>query len=78
MSHAPHELAEDFPNDLDRIHELKVNDAHFRKLFDEYHEVNARIHRSETKIDPMDQYAEEELRKQRLRIKDEIAAMLRD
>lgn len=76
MSHVPHELHEEFPDKVDRIHELKVENAHFQKLFDEYHEVNRAIHRSETNVEPTDQFHEENLRKQRLRLKDEVARML--
>ena len=40
MSHTPHELADDFPQDVEKIHELKVSNPHFAKLMDEYHEIN--------------------------------------
>ena len=77
MSHTPHELAEEFPDKVDRIHDLKESDAHFRKLFDTYHEINRAIHRAETNVEPTDQFHEEDMRKQRMRLKDEIAAALR-
>lgn len=77
MSHTPHELAEEFPDKVDRIHDLKESDAHFRKLFDAYHEINRAIHRAETNVEPTDQFNEEDMRKQRMRLKDEIAAALR-
>ena len=76
MSHTPHELAEEFPDKADRIHELKTEDAHFRKLFDEYHEVNRAVHRAETNIEPMDSIAEQELRKRRMHLKDSLAQMI--
>ena len=76
MSHVPHELHEEFPDKVEKIHDLKVNDAHFQKLFDEYHDVNRAIHRAETNVEPMDQFHEEDLRKRRVRLKDEIARML--
>lgn len=76
MSHTPHELADDFPNDVDRIHDLKTTNAHFAKLVDEYHEVNRAVHRAETGIEPMEELAEVDLRKKRMRLKDEIAGML--
>ena len=53
MSHVPHELAEEFPDQIDRMHELKQSDAHFAKLFDEYHELNRAVHRAETNIEPL-------------------------
>ena len=76
MSHTPHELAEEFPDKVDRMHELKEADAHFRKLFDEYHEVNRAIHRAETNVEPTDELNEVRMRKERMYLKDQIAGML--
>ncbi|MEM9619667.1 MAG: YdcH family protein [Pseudomonadota bacterium] len=76
MAHTPHELAEDFPGQADKIHELKMNDAHFARLADEYHTVNREVHRVETGVEAASQEREEELRKTRMRLKDEIAAIL--
>jgi len=76
MSHTPHELAEEFPADVDKMHALKQTDAHFAKLFDDYHEVNAKVHRAETNVEPMSDEHQTELRKSRLALKDEIAQML--
>jgi uncharacterized protein YdcH (DUF465 family) len=76
MSHVPHELAEEFPDKTDALHNLKMNDAHFVRLSDEYHEINRQIHRVETGIEPTSQQFETELRKKRMLLKDEIASML--
>ncbi|HSP26085.1 MAG TPA: YdcH family protein [Saliniramus sp.] len=76
MSHVPHELAEEFPDQTDRIHELKTSNAHFARMADEYHEVNRAIHRAETRVEPVSDEAEQDLRRKRLHLKDEIAAML--
>ncbi len=76
MTHVPHGLAEEFPEHLTRIHDLKTSDAHFAKLADEYHDVNRKIHRVETGVEPASQMRETELRKMRMQIKDEIATML--
>ncbi|MEM7745808.1 MAG: DUF465 domain-containing protein [Pseudomonadota bacterium] len=76
MSHVPHELAEEFPDKVEKMHELKEGDAHFRKLFDEYHEVNRAIHRAETNVEPTDDFNEQTMRKQRMVLKDQIARML--
>ena len=76
MSHVPHELHEEFPDKVQRIHDLKISSDHFRKLFDAYHDVNRAVHRAETNVEPTDQFHEEDLRKQRMRLKDEIARML--
>ena len=76
MSHVPHELAEEFPQMVDEISALKSTDAHFARLFDEYHVVNRAIHRAETNVEPTDDYHMLEMRKQRMHLKDEIAACL--
>lgn len=77
MSHTPHELREDFPEYVDKIHQLKVSDAHFSKLADEYHEVNREIHRLEVGADHSSQFDEEELRKKRMLLKDELYVLLK-
>ncbi len=76
MSHVPHELAEEFPDKVDRLHELKTSHAHFARLFDEYHLINREIHRIETGVEPSSDERSTDLRKQRLFLKDEIAVML--
>ncbi|GGK29798.1 YdcH family protein [Salinarimonas ramus] len=76
MSHVPHELAEEFPEAAERIHALKQDNAHFAKLADEYHELNRTIHRIETRVEPASDDVEQDLRRKRLALKDEIAAML--
>lgn len=76
MSHTPHELAAEFPNDAARIHDLKGSNAHFARLCDEYHEVNRAIHRAESRVEAVTEEHESALRRQRLALKDQIAAML--
>lgn len=77
MSHTPHELREDFPEYVDRIHTLKETDKHFRRLADEYHAVNREVHRIEIGDEHVSPVAEEEFRKKRMKLKDEIYAMLK-
>ena len=76
MSHVPHELHEEFPDAADALHALKTTNAHFTRLAEAYHSVNREIHRVETQVTPASDEALEELKKQRLHLKDEIAAML--
>jgi len=76
MSNTPHTLAEEFPGDLETIHKLKVSNAHFARLLEEYDAVNDQVHLAETNVTPMDQFEEEKLRKRRLQIKDAIAEAL--
>ncbi|WP_171101883.1 MULTISPECIES: YdcH family protein [unclassified Ruegeria] len=76
MSHTPHELAEEFPDKVEAMSQLKQTDAHFARLADEYHEINRAVHRAETNVEPMEELAEVELRKKRAVLKDEIWAIL--
>nr|WP_319386648.1 YdcH family protein [uncultured Roseibium sp.] len=76
MSHVPHELHEEFPEAADAIHTLKANDAHFSRLADEYHTINREVHRIETNVEPAADEVLEDLKKKRLHLKDQIAAML--
>ncbi len=76
MSHTPHELHEEFPELVEKMSALKESDAHFARLFEEYHEVNRAVHRAETLVEPMDQFHEEELRKKRALLKDQLYRML--
>jgi hypothetical protein len=76
MSHTPHELAAEFPEQQQRIHDLKLSDAHFARLCDEYHEVNRAVHRAESRAEAVAEAHEAALRRQRMTLKDQIAARL--
>lgn len=76
MSHTPHELAADFPELADRISQLRQEDAHFSKLADAYHAVNRDVHRAETDVAPTSDDHLAEMRKERVRLKDEVFAYL--
>lgn len=76
MSNTPHELAAEFPDDHALLHDLKMNNPHYVTLADRYHVVNGEIHRIEAGIEnTSDEYAET-LKKQRLALIDEIAAII--
>lgn len=71
-----HDLVHELPEYREKIHELKVSNHHFAKLFDEYHEVDHEVRRIEQELEtPSDEYTEE-LKKKRLHLKDELFAML--
>ncbi|MCB1399152.1 MAG: DUF465 domain-containing protein, partial [Rhodobacteraceae bacterium] len=65
MSNTPHTLQDEFPTQMDAIHALKVSNAHFARLLDEYDALNDKVHRAETNVEPIEQLAEVELRKKR-------------
>lgn len=71
-----HNLLHEFPELQDKIHDLKVNDAHFRKLFDEYHELEHRIHNINSGAEiVIDEFAHE-LKTKLLHLKDEMYQLL--
>ena len=76
MSNTPHDLHAEFPDDTEVLHTLKLEDAHFRNLADQYHEVNGEIHRSDAEITPVSDEHAEELKKRRLALLDEISGMV--
>ncbi|MBA4790121.1 MAG: DUF465 domain-containing protein [Pseudomonadota bacterium] len=76
MSHTPHQLAADFPDFAGKIHELRQSDAHFARLAAEYDAVNEVVHKAETNLAPMDDLDLEAKRKERVRLKDELFALL--
>lgn len=77
MSHTPHELAEEFPADVERISAMRQTNAHFARLCDEYHRINRAIHRAETRVEPLDDPGETALRRARMVLKDQISGFLR-
>lgn len=71
-----HDLIHELPEHKERIHELKTSNAHFAKLFDKYHDVDHQVKRIEEGIEtPSDDFTEE-LKKERLHLKDELFHMI--
>jgi len=76
MINEKHDLVHELPEHRDTIHQLKMNNNHFARLFDEYHEVDHEVHRIETGVEPTsDEYLEGK-KKQRLHLKDELFQMI--
>lgn len=76
MSHTPHELADEFPNDHALLHDLKLNNAHFVTLSERYHEVNGEIHRIVAGVETTSDEYVETLKKKRLALVDEISEIV--
>ena len=76
MAIEKHDLHHEFPEYYDEIHELKMNNAHFLRLFKEYHEVDKEVLRIEEQIEtPADQYVNER-KAHRLALKDALHKMI--
>lgn len=71
-----HDLLHEFPEHKEKIHELKIQDSHFKKIFDNYHEVNNDIHRIETGAEVTTDEVLNSLRAKRVHLKDELYTFL--
>jgi uncharacterized protein YdcH (DUF465 family) len=71
-----HDLHHEFPELSEKIHALKVSDNHFKKLFDEYHDVNNQVHSIETGAMVTADETLDKLRTHRVYLKDELYRLL--
>ena len=78
MSLEKHDLLSEFPESKEIIHTLKMNNNHFARLFDEYHNVDHEVHRIETGAESTSDEYLETRKKQRLKLKDELFQMIRE
>ncbi len=72
-----HSLIKEFPEMRERIHKLKTSDNHFARLFDEYDSVEHMVHRIESGVEATTDEHLEQLKKQRLNLKDELFNLLK-
>ncbi len=76
MYNERHDLLHELPEHKELIHELKMKNSHFAKLFDAYHQTDDEVHRIETGVETTaDDYLEQR-KKHRLSLKDQLFAMI--
>lgn len=73
---APQELHDEFPHDAKLLQWLKLGNPHFCNLAGRYHALGRALHRIETQTEPCSDVFALRLKKQRLSLLDEIAAIL--
>jgi uncharacterized protein YdcH (DUF465 family) len=71
-----HSLAHEFPEYKDKIHELKISDPEFAKLFEKYDDIDKEIYRIEMQIENTSDEYLEGLKIRRVKLKDELYTML--
>lgn len=76
MSHVPHDLHDEFPQDGEVLHALKTGNSHFAGLAERYHAINREIHRIDSGVEAVSDDHAEQLKRQRLAMLDEISAMI--
>ncbi|MDP5055470.1 MAG: DUF465 domain-containing protein [Marinomonas hwangdonensis] len=72
-----HSLINEFPEHKSAIQDLKLHDAHFKKLYEEYHELTHNVEKMEQEIVPSTTLEEEQLKKHRLQLKDTILSYIK-
>ena len=75
MSIDRHSLAKELPEFKEKIHELKMNDRHFARLFDDYHDLDHEMIRIEEGVENTSDEYLESLKKQRLHLKDQLYSL---
>ena len=76
MKTDPHDLDHEFPEYRLAIAQLKAADQHFAELVGDYQRVNREVQRAEEHDLPLSDRAFEDLKKQRLKLKDTIYGQL--
>jgi hypothetical protein len=71
-----HDLVHEFPEHREKIHALKTTNAHFAKLFDEYHVTTKTVEHLEGVGLPVADENFELQKKKRLQLKDQLYSML--
>lgn len=72
MQKEKYDLLHELPEHRDTIQVLRSRNAHFARMFDEYHEIDRRIKCIEAEIEPTSDYYLEDKKKRRLKLKDEL------
>ena len=62
----------------DEIHELKLQNAHFAKIFEKHNELDQKVEDAEAGRIPMTDIELENLKKEKLLLKDEAYKMILD
>ena len=71
-----HDLAGEFPEHREKIHALKIENAHFVKLSDEYYLVSKDIERLENEGIPVSDVTIESQKKKRAQLKDQLYSII--
>jgi hypothetical protein len=74
--HIPHELQTEFADDKRLVERLARTNYLFRRLAARYDEINTNINRIESEDAPTSDEVLERLKKRRLKLKDDIAAII--
>lgn len=65
-----------FPEHRELISRLKTEDAHFHSLFEKHHAIDHKVQNMETRVVSGTHEEIEELKKQKLHLKDQLYAII--
>ncbi len=71
-----HDLISEFPELADAINDLKEGNAHFSRLQASYHRLTGKVENLEEHDMPVADFTIEDMKKQRVKLKDELYHML--
>ena len=71
-----HELYREFPEFVEAIRTLRTSDSYFCQIYDQYHQLTHKVECLEEEDLPIDDVAFENLKKQRVWLKDKMYKML--
>jgi uncharacterized protein YdcH (DUF465 family) len=72
-----HSLVNEFPEMKDRIHEMKMKDKHFARLFADYDHMEHMVQHAESGAPNVADEVLEDLKKKRLYLKDQLFGLLK-
>jgi uncharacterized protein YdcH (DUF465 family) len=76
MTHLSQDLHNAFPDDTETLRRLKADDAHFQALSARFDALDEEARRIEAGLEPASDARLEEIKKHRLALLDEIAALV--
>lgn len=71
-----HDLHHEFPQHHQKMHELRLHNNQFKRLFDDYQNINAEIYKIETGAEVAADSVLHELRVKRVYMKDQVNEFL--
>jgi hypothetical protein len=72
-----HDLVHELPEFKAKVEALKASDGQFSRLVDEYEEVNRHVVSVESNVEPATDFALEDMKKRRLKLKDQLYDILK-
>ncbi len=73
----PHDLVHEFPELTEKIQLLREQDPSFAQLMDAYNDLDQRVRELEELAQPVADETMEDLKKERLKLKDQLYALLK-